>query len=225
VRLQSLADVFGSRSGQTAILIGNGWSLAHVPRETMPTGFTIGVNRAWRWARLDYWIALDEKPYEDGKDHNPDSTHVTYTDHHPKTGIALARGNPDSRPGHLPPEATSRLFATTATFPGQIPPSHRTPHGDRLATWSSSINTAIHLALILGSRELHLYGVDLQNSPSGPRRFTGDPPSEALDEQLLRARDELQTFANLWTHTNISLNIHSPAQTTRTLTQWKHHWP
>lgn len=206
-----LIDVCQSHPRGTAAILGNGPSLSdHSPKDVRHgCKVVLGVNRAWRWGPLDWWVTLDLPPWQEAQREQPAElsqanwavldTVLGTTDNpwvpRPDGLLPIRRDN--TRPvRRLVPGMETRAYADTGILPGSGDSK------DRVMTYSSSVVAAIHLALYMGCTRLVLYGVDL-SFPKGRERFSDREP-QTRDEftetrpQLKANRRVLEEFAEAW---------------------------
>jgi hypothetical protein len=232
----TLADLWQRHAGKPVAILGNGWSLARTLPHAIPTP-RIGLNRVWRHCLADYWLCIDVDVAEeaaadpDAADLLTSSTRVISADVQgivgPNPGdLVTGLGRIDDRVGLLHRDAVSLEFCRTGRYPGQRLRG-RQPPPDTLWGENSSGDRAIHLALLMGAAEVHLFGVDLAHEPgTRRRRFCDAPPfragmdgrdlaaAESSEQrsrgQLVRNRRNLERVAAMW-RDDVRLVCHSPA--------------
>lgn len=243
-------EIWQRHPGSRCAVIGNGWSLRDVPRETLDGMVTLGVNRAWQWGKLDYWFCIDRDQFDlavkrkeawrkfhewgtvwvvntgfctdVNAEDQPDEAHL----------LKYVAGRIDIRQGHFPPAAVCEEFLALGSFPGQKLKGKGPPKTRTLWSECSSVDRCIHMALLMGAAEVHLYGVDLENDPeSGVRHFCTEPgnPQRRKAErglsQLNRCRRNLEAMGHLWRDDPRKLVVHSPSGVAMNLEHWEHRWP
>lgn len=228
-------DVWMMHAGSPVAVLGCGWSLPHAV--VNPRWPCIAVNDARHSGhRVDYWVALDQGHVRSATK-NPsgvaDAVWVIRRRYSAgiENALVIESGPIDRRRCHLPPESICEEFIDRGTFPGQ---RQRVPKPKPGRVWlaHSSVNVGIHLALLMGASEVHLFGVDLGNDPmTGVRRFCDDDVpaarKKAVDRarQLVDHRHDLESMGALWVGDPRDLVIHSPSGAAKWMRHWRQEWP
>ena len=208
-----LWDLVGWGEGCRVAIIGNGPSLLGVdPGEVRDRSSTwIGVNRAhrWRpghWSFTDFWVVADTDQYKDaialaGRDDAYRDALGTskwiVSERYPKVATPLpppervipCNIRKISTDGGIYPGMEGEKYLRSGLHPVkkmQINPAIT----NSLGLFHTSIIPAIHLALIIGARQITLYGVD-GAFPEGKERFT-DCESAPAREAYTDSRKQLE---------------------------------
>lgn len=215
-----LRELHNQNQDGKALILGNGPSLSHIGTDLAVTeGPVIGVNRMWDSPLVpDYWVWQDDTiAIEAAKLPREWREYVTMvTWQHPKPymqGICAALEHPPERTIMVnksymaqrypcpQPGMETEEFVEHGTWPGMPrsePVCVERCEGNSLWKGMTTTAAAIHLALIMGCSEIHLYGCE--GVPRGDRvHFTGDVAvSEKKLGQLERARWILDQMYGLW---------------------------